>query len=241
MRSKTMLDIFKVAGDACEQGSVLMEFLIVAPLFLLLLGGLLLSNDMLRLKNKILMLDEFVTVVNTHRTMQGNRDAAKSRVDKTWGTFAPDSVYVSNILADEYEGDDGNGSSNNWNTLYAGRIDAEYRLPTTINSLLSVQRIVFGDENYSAPPQTFRFYADPKTGFFPNNKECRFHVVQRHWTPGQGNRDYDRIAQASELVCDDIAENIAQDSWLLLGNGSEVGRFSGNNRGHKQQLGEYAE
>lgn len=241
MRAKSILDIFKAAGDDREQGSVLMEFLIVAPLYLLLLGGLLLSNDMLRLKNKILMLDEFVTVVNTHRSMQGNRDAARNRVDETWGTFAPDSVQVSNILADEYEGDEGGASSNNWGSLYAGRIDAEYRLPSTINSLLSVQRIVFGDENYSAPPQTFRFYANPRTGAFPSNKECRFHVVQRHWSPGSGSEEYDRGVQAEELVCGGIAENTAQDGWISLGNASDPGRFSGNSQGHKQQLGAYAE
>ena len=61
-----------------DQGSVLTEFLIVAPIYLLLFGGMLLMCDMVMLKNKIAMLDQFITVGGTHRLMLGNNESARA-------------------------------------------------------------------------------------------------------------------------------------------------------------------
>ena len=236
-RPRAQNDIWSLDG-----GSVLMEFLIVAPLYLLMFGGLLLSNDMLRLKNKVQMLDAYVTVVGTHRNMRDQGDAVAQSVDKMRGGFMPESVTIPMMLANEYQSSQGKTLSNKWNAVYAGRVDAEYRLPAHINSLLSVQRVVFGDENYPAPPQVYRFYADPKTGAFPSENECRFHVIQRHWTSNGGDKAYDRQADASQLVCDKIMANVLQDGWLFAEEVQGVSSSGeGNDATYQQQLAEYAE
>jgi hypothetical protein len=224
-----------------DGGSVLTEFLIVAPLYLLLLGGLLLCNDMMRLKLKIQTLDCLVTLTGTHRLMRGDGDKLAAQVNKTWGDFMPKSVKTPLMLANEYQSSEGKTLSNKWNAVYAGRVDAEYHLPTMINALLSVQRIVFGDENYPEHPQVFRFYADSKTGQFPPENVCRFHTIQRHWTTGGGDADYDRMADAYKLVCDQIMSNVLQDGWLFAEEVQGVTSASGNDATYSQQLADYAE
>ena len=98
---------FKTNKNTSEQGSVLTEFLIVAPLYLLLMGGLLLSNDMLRVKNKILMVDDFVTVTGTHRMMRDSGDAITKHVNGVWGDFQPETVDVPLMIANEYQSNNG--------------------------------------------------------------------------------------------------------------------------------------
>ncbi len=230
-----------VSGGQGERGSVLTEFLIVAPLYLLLLGGLLLSHDMLRVKNKILMLDEFITVTGTHRYMRDNTDAISTKATSIWGDFMPNSVKTPLMIANEYESNEGKSLANTWNAVYAGRVDVEYNLPTHINSLLSVQRIVFGDANTPPPPQSFRFYADPKTGQFPSERECRFHVIQRHWTSKSGKKGFDRAADAYKLVSDGIMSNVLKDSWLFAEEVQGTSSVEGNDSTYTQQLAEYAE
>ena len=224
-----------------EQGSVLTEFLIVAPLYLIMLGGLLLSNDMLRIKNKILMLDSFITVTGTHRYMRSDGNAITKQVNGVWGDFMPKSINAPLMLANEYVSNNGKNLSNNWNAVYAGRIDVEYTLPWLVTSLMSVQRIVFGDKKYSAVPQSFRFYADPGTGAFPGENECRFHVIQRHWTGKGGDKEYNRIESAAKLISNGIMTNVLQDAWLFAENVQGTSSVEGNDATYKQQLAKYAE
>ena len=240
-RSHSFLPCFSMAGLGSERGSVLTEFLIVAPLYLVLFGALLLSHDMLRVKNKILMLDEFVTVVGTQRLMRGKSDEISKKVLSTWGDFMPGSVATPLMIANEYESSEGKSLGNNWNAVYAGRVDVEYLLPTHINSLLSVQRIVFGDENTPAPPQSYRFYADPKTGQFPSERECRFHVIQRHWTGKSGKKEFNRTADAAKLIGDRIMSNVLQDPWLFAEDTQSASSVESNDSTYKQQLAKYAE
>ena len=218
-----------------------MEFLIVAPLYLLMFGFLLLINDMVRLKNKVQMLDSFVTLVGTHRDMRGENDSIAKQVDKIWGTFMPESVKVPLMIANEYQSSEGKTLSNKWNAVYAGRVDAEYHLPTHINSLLSVQRIVFGDKKTTAPLQVYRFYANPQTGAFPSENECRFHVIQRHWTSGSGEKGYDRSADAYKLISNKIMSNVLQDGWLFADEVQGVSSEEGNDASYERQLADYGE
>ena len=222
-------------------GSVLTEFLIVAPLYFVLFGGLLLSHDMLRVKNKILILDDFVTVTGTQRFMRGKGDAITTHVTNLWKDFMPSSIKTPLMIANEYESSEGKNLANNWNAVYAGRVDVEYKLPTYVYSLLSVQRIVFGDQNTPAPPSSFRFFADPKTGEFPNERECRFHIIQRHWTPDTGKNGFNRDVKASKLIGDSIMTNVLQDAWLFSESAQGVSSVEGNDSTYKQQLAEYAE
>ncbi|MBR0458898.1 MAG: hypothetical protein IJJ26_06650 [Victivallales bacterium] len=212
----------------------------MAPLYLLLFGGLLLSHDLIRIKNKILMLDGFVTVTGTQRFMRSSGDGIVKQVNKTWGDFMPKAVSTPLMIANEYETSQGKNLSNKWNAVYAGRVDVEYKLPSHINSLLSVQRIVFGDENSPAPIQKYRFFADPKTGSFPVENECRFHIIQRHWGPG-GDSGYDRAADAYKLIGSKIMTNVLQDGWLFADNVQGVETTEGNDATYKQQLAQYAE
>ena len=225
-----------------ERGSVLTEFLIVAPLYLLLFGGLLLSNDMVRLKNKIAMVDVFVTMTGTHRFV-GEEEAPKitEQVSHVWGDFMPGSVNSPLMIANEYQSSDGHTLSNRWNAVYAGRVDAEYRLPWMINSLLSVQRVVFGDKNYAKHPQVYRMYADPKTGEFPPENECRFHVIQRHWTTKASQKGFNRGADAYKLVGDGILNNVMGDAWLFTKSTLAAEETEGNDSTYKQQLAKYGE
>mgnify|MGYP001194512469 CR=1 FL=1 len=226
-----------------DQGSVLTEFLIVAPLYLLLLGGLLLSNDMLRLKNKVNMVDAFVTVTGTSRFL-GGEDGARaitSQVSHVWGEFMPKSITSPLMLANEYQSAGGRILANRWNAVYAGRVDVEYTMPTMISSLLSVQRVVFGDENYPEHQRTFKLFADPATGEFPSERECRFHVIQRHWTGQGGEKGFNRAADAVRLIGDGILPNVLSDAWLFTKNTLAPGTTESNDATYTQQLGKYAE
>ncbi len=229
------------AQNRWDGGSVLTEFLIVAPLYMLLLGGLLMSHDMVRVKNKILMLDDFVTVVGTYRLKSGNDEAITTKVKSTWGDFMPGSVTTPLMIANQYESSEGKSLSNNWNAVYAGRVDVEYTLPTHVYSLLSMQRVLFGGEKDPWPPKSFRFYADPKTGEFPSERECRFHVIQRHWTSKNSKKGYDRAAEAYKLIGDQIMSNVLKDSWLFAQDVQSASEVEGNDSTYKQQLAKYAE
>lgn len=232
-----------IAGCRLDDGgSVLTEFLIVAPLYLVLFGGLLLSHDMLRVKNKILILDDFVTVTGTQRFMRSKGDAITAHVTNLWKDFMPSTVTTPLMIANEYESSEGKSLGNNWNAVYAGRVDVEYKLPQHIYSLLSVQRIVFGDEKTPMPPSSYRFYADPKTGQFPSERECRFHVIQRHWTQEAGKKEFNRMADAAKLIGDKIMSNVIQDPWLFAEDTQAVSSSSeSNDSTYKQQLTKYAE
>ena len=188
------------------------------------------------------MLDVFVTVVGTQRLMRGKGDEISKKVLSTWGDFMPGSVKTPLMIANEYESSEGKSLGNNWNAVYAGRVDVEYKLPQHIYSLLSVQRIVFGDEKTPAPPSSYRFYADPKSGQFPSERECRFHIIQRHWTQEAGKKEFNRMAEASKLIGDKIMSNVLQDPWLFAENTQAVSSSSeGNDSTYKQQLMKYAE
>ena len=224
-----------------QQGSVLTEFLIVAPLYLLLMGGLLLSHDMLRVKNKILMVDDFVTVTGTHRMMRDSGDAITKHVNGVWGDFQPQTVNVPLMIANEYQSNNGKKLVNKWNAVYAGRVDVEYKLPYLIHSMLSMQRIIFGDESWPEQPTSFRFYADPKTGAFPAENDCRYHVIQRHWVQG-GDKKFDRSQSAEKLVTNGVMANVLQDQWLFTDEVKGVSTSGDENASsYKQQLAEYAE
>ena len=224
----------------CEGGSVLTEFLLVAPMYLVLFGGLLLSHDMLRVKNKILMLDEFVTVTGTHRLLRDSGAEITKQVTKTWGDFMPKSVSTPLMIANQYESSEGKHLANNWNAVYAGRVDVEYKVPENVHALLSIQRIVFGDKDTPPAPTSFKFFADAKTGQFPDERECRFHVIQRHWTPG-GKMEYDRSAEASKLISNGVMSNVLKDPWLFTKSAQGVSSVQGNDANYKQQLAKYAE
>lgn len=223
-----------------DKGSVLAEFIIVAPLYFLLFGGLLLFNDMLRLKNKITMLDMFVTIAGTNRLMKESGSALKPKIEKVFQSFAPQSVSSPNAFGNLYESNDGTVLSNHWNAVYGGRIDVAYKLPTTVNALLSAQRLVSGDEKYHKTPTEYRFYTDSTTGEFPDEKECRFHLIERHWQPGSGD-DFDRTADAKDLLGDDVLKNVIGDAWLFTEDTLSASEASGNTSTYKQTLGDYAE
>ncbi|MBR4222503.1 MAG: hypothetical protein IKR81_15190 [Victivallales bacterium] len=229
------------AAVGSERGSVLTEFLIVAPLYLVLFGALLLSHDMLRVKNKILMLDNFVTIAGTHRLMRGNDEAISTKVKSSWGDFMPGSVRTPLMIANQYESSEGKSLGNNWNAVYAGRVDVEYKLPASVYSLLSVQRVVFGGENDPWPPKSFRFYSDPQSGEFPSERECRFHVIQRHWTSKNSKKGYDRTAESHKLIGEQIMSNVLKDSWLFAQDVQGTAEVESNDSTYKQQLTKYAE
>ena len=231
----------QAAQSRWESGSVLTEFLIVAPIYLMLFGALLMSHDMLRVKNKILMLDDFVTIVGTHRLMGGNDEAITTKVKSTWGDFMPSSVRTPLMIANQYESSEGKSLANNWNAVYAGRVDVEYTLPTHVYSLLSMQRVLFGSEKDPWPPKSFRFYADPKTGEFPSERECRFHIIQRHWTAQNSKKGYDRTADAYKLIGDGIMSNVLKDAWLFTEEVQGASEVEGNDSTYKQQLAKYAD
>lgn len=225
-----------------DRGSVLTEFLLVAPLYLMLLGGLLLSSDMIRLKNKVAMVDMFVTMTGTNRLVgEEEGKAITEQVKHVWGDFMPGSINAPMMIANEYQSNDGHTLTNRWNAVYAGRVDAEYRLPWLINSLLSVQRVVFGDKNYAKTPQVYRMYADPKTGEFPPENECRFHVIQRHWSAKGAQKGFNRGADAYKLLGDGIFSNVIGDAWLFTKSTLSASEVEGNDSTYKQQLAKYGE
>lgn len=225
-----------------DQGSVLTEFLIVAPIYLLLFGGMLLMCDMVMLKNKIAMLDQFITVGGTHRLMLGNNESAiAGHIKNVFNGFMPGSVNSPASYANLYQSHNGQILANRWNAVYAGRIDVEYHLPEMLYQLLSLQRTVFGDEKYTKQPVSYRFYPDPATGEFPGPNLCRYHVIQRNWTPQSGEKGFNRAADAKKLIGEAILGNVIGDGWLFTEDtlGSETP--AGNDVTYKQQLGSYAE
>ena len=225
-----------------DEGSVLTEFIIVAPVYLLLFGGLLLMCDMLMLKNKIVMLDQFITIAGTHRLMQGNDESAISNhIKSVFNGFMPGSVSSPASYANLYQSHNNQILANRWNAVYAGRIDVEYHLPDMIYELLSVQRVLFGDEKYTKQPTSYRFYADPTTGEFPGSTLCRYHIIQRNWTPQNGESGFNRAADAKRLIGDSILSNVVGDGWLFTEDTLGTETSSGNDVTYKQQLGSYAE
>lgn len=225
-----------------EEGSVLTEFLLVAPLYLMLLGGLLMSNDMVRLKNKVAMVDMFVTMTGTNRHVgEAEANAITEEVNNIWGDFLPGSINCPLMIANEYQSSDGSTLANRWNSVYAGRVDTEYRLPSLINALLSLQRVIFGDEKYGKQVQYFRMYADPVTGDFPPENECRFQVIQRHWTSKGAEKGFDRGADAYKLIGDGILSNVTSDAWLFTKSTLSTSEVEGNDSTYKTQLLKYGE
>jgi len=219
------------------------EFILVAPLYLLLFGGLLLTSEIVLLKNKVAMLDSFVTIGGTHRLMQGDQSAMNKQIKSVFATFMPGSVSSPARIGDLFEQADGNILSNHWNAVFAGRADVEYKMPTLIYELMAVHRVLFGGEEDDEPPTTFKFYSDPATGEFPDadSKVYRFHVVQRQWEPGSDSA-YDRSKEAKKLVQSNIMSNVLADNWLFTkGEIASVEDSDSDTDEYKQQLGKYAE
>ena len=225
-----------------DEGSVLTEFLIVAPIYLLLFGGMLLMGDMLMLKNKIVMLDQFITVGGTHRLMLGNdENAIAGHIKSVFNGFTPGSVSSPASYANLYQSHNNQILANRWNAVYAGRIDVEYHLPDLIYELLSVQRVLFGDDKYTKQPTSYRFYADPATGDFPRPTLCRYHIIQRNWTPQNGESGFNRAAAANKLIGDSILANVIGDGWLFTEDTLGTESSSASDITYEQQLGSYAE
>ena len=223
-----------------ECGSVLMEFILVAPLYLLLFGGLMLSSDIARLKNKIDMLDVFVTMGGTHRLMQGDSEAVAGQIKDSFRSFPSGSVSSPGAYADLFESRDGIILSNRWNAVYGGRIDVEYKLPAFISSMMEIHRVLYGGKK--AAPSSIKFYTYPATGNFPtaDSQVSRFHIIQRHWIGGKGD-GFDRTVSASKLIGNGVLSNVIGDGWLFTEGTLSVKETDGNDSTYKQQLGDYAE
>ena len=230
--------------SSSESGSVLMEFILVAPLYMLLFGGLLLTSEVLLLKNKVMMLDSFVTISGTHRLMQGDQSAQNKQIKSIFAAFMPGSVSSPNRVGTLYEQADGNILANHWNAVFGGRIDVEYKMPTLIYEALSLQCIMFGNEADPPLQTSFKFYPDPKTGNFPGEeaREYRYHLVQRSWMPDTGEKAYDRAVSAKKLVQNNVMSNVLGDGWLFTkGEITSVEDSDSETDEYKQSLGEYAE
>ncbi len=224
---------------SADGGSVLVEFLLVAPLYLLLFGGLMLTNDLARLKNKAAVLDAYVTIGRTHRLCGRSASAVDRHVKELFASFLPGAASSPYAFGEKTEG---KAVANKWGALYGGRIDVEYKMPTLFLEMMAVRRIVFGSKDEPKPMTVFRFYADPKTGEFPDDHEARFLQVQRFWEPG-GDHDVDRAAKGKSLVGDGIVGNVVADGWLFVsGDDSASAKLdTGKLSEYEQTLGEYAE
>ena len=225
-----------------DGGSVLVEFLLVAPLYLLLFGGLMLTNDLARLKNKAAVLDAYVTIGRTHRLCGRSASAVDRHVKELFASFLPGAVSSPYAFGEKTEGTDGKAVANKWQALYGGRIDVEYKMPTLFLEMMAVRRILFGSKDESKPMTMFRFYADPKSGEFPDDHEARFFQVQRFWEPG-GDHDVDRTAKGESLVGDGILGNVLADGWLFVSDDDTASARldTGKLSEYEQTLGEYAE
>ncbi len=229
-------------GGRGDGGSVLTEFVIVAPLYLLLFGGVLLLNDMIGLKSKVSELDVFVTVAGSHRAYAGQAEQVSAAIKRRVTAFLPGAVTIHNAIAEAFVTDEDVALRNNWNAVYAGRADVSYRQPEPFCYLLEVQNLVQG-EKFDEPAR-YRFFADPATKDFPTEGEkvYRFHLLQRHWTSGGGDGSYDRGASAASLVGDSILANVVGDDWLFTKKTSSVSSgVGGATEEYKIQLGKYTE
>ena len=213
-----------------DQGSVLTEFLIVAPLYLALFGALMLLQDAMRVRGKVAMLDTLLTEAGVHRLADAQKSLQDKFIPQSLSTFAPGSVKMKHAHVDVFSDDGGEGQkmANTFCAVYGGRVDIEYKMPDFIYSLMAVQQVLFGNGVPKREP--LAFFAD-------NPNPYRFHFLQRNSSSSE------RATPAGQLLSKGVLSKTLLDSWLFTSGtqGADIQSSENSDTDYKQQLGKYAE
>ena len=221
---------FRINNLRKDSGSVLTEFLIVAPLYLALFGALMLLQDAMRVRGKVTMLDALVTEAGVHRLSDSQETLKTKYIPQSFVTFAPGTVKMKHAHVDLFTDDSGGSHqlSNGFCAVFGGRMDIEYTMPDFIYSLMAVQQVLFGEGVPKREPMTF---------FADDTKPYRFHFLQRH-----GDSD-ERATPAAQLISKGVLSKTLMDGWLFAekAQGVEVKGAENSETEYRQQLGKYAE
>ena len=215
-----------------RDGSVLMEFIVVAPLYFVLLGGLFILGDLVVNRIRIHMGDHFVTWVAGSRFCpvdeSGDKDSEKVRAllkplyDLSIGG-SPDDV---GFKVDYYEGDTTSASNtrlNHFMGFYMGRIKRlSLKIPNWATGMFAMQEVMtssadanrYSTINYQSDEcfRSYSFHRLPLTGIDKNEASSSRDGYSRS-----------RDVSSDELVHDGYISRVVSDYWISdpgYGNGT---------------------
>jgi len=211
------------ADFSARAGSVLMEFVIVAPLYLLLLGGLFLVADLAVNKLRMHIGDELVTWVGASRFCP--QDASRSR----------DSSKVASLLTPLFERSIGGAvigfkvnsveetDAVRWNdfmSCYSGGIvKLPINIPGWVRGMMSISDLLSGKSNSEWLDQSS---IDIKCDY------PRVRVFHRHALTGidiesdpSDAASRDRAIAACDVVVRGYLDNVLDGQWIHLDGGND--------------------
>lgn len=224
-------------NNRTDKGSVLMEFLIVAPLYLLLFGGLMLTGELLLARLNLWNHDRLLAWTADDRhfsTLTGieiHRVIALIKASFYWPDIYIDesgnSVIKSdhfgfeneNILADEWVTASVNDEtaaeqyvlSNFWGKMYNSQIPLKLNtIPASIRGPMSLIGILSG-ENTSFVTHVDFYQGGTHT---KDRSHDRHYVVHRYLYDKVDQAVHDRKAEATDLLNRGILWNIVEEPWI---------------------------
>ena len=224
-----------------DRGSVMMEFIIVLPIYLCLFGGLFLTGEILLGRERLPENDRIlawlceycgkddlvgvVTAPDRFKILTDHDENAGWEVDTTnlekWvGALDPSSQ--------NYQ------IGNNYLTLYSSHMSVKMtKIPAWIRGPLSAVSIFSGNGN---PWEDFSFTFDQMTDY-DSHDNARHYVFKR---VAAVDADYDRKVAPAELATG-IVWNIVGDTWPSESTTPAVGGNSYDNPEYNRSLTEFGE
>lgn len=195
--------------EHAARGSVLMEFLVVAPVYLVLLGGMFILGDLMLNRIRMHIGDRYVTWVGGSRYCPVTEDAdGKKRADDKWVGESLRPLFARSIggeAAVDFKADrkdDDGVQINDFMALYMGGVtNMTVSLPGWATGMMSAVSIFEGDgstvaaDDYSKPQYDVNYF--------------RTFVFLRGFAPERLNKDVD----AGEMISRRLA-NAVNDTWI---------------------------
>lgn len=254
--------VFAMCTDAksrsTARGSVLMEFIIVAPLYFLLLGGMFIVGDAALARIRIHLADHLVTWLGGDRRFTKFNDSSEAlRLAKK----AVATVFSRTMSADAptFFVDRSKGKHKNVNdfcALYMGMVDSlELPIPNWISGAFDMYRVMSKEEKWWNPNgEEYDLAGGKSTGFdfrdYEKNENYRAYAFHRLWLDGvddeQGGRNSSSRAKsisAGELVMDGHLVKTLNEPWISTGGNDEEISIGASDKmsAISRMLGEYGE
>lgn len=218
-----------------DGGSVLMEFLIVAPLYLLLFGGLMLISEILFARMNLWNHDRMLAWIADDRR-HTNTEVLDRVVDIIKTSFELPDIHINeagetviktdhydfeneNINDDEWAAASKNDSqaqtqyiqSNYWCRMYNSQIPLKMNtIPASIRGPMAVVGIFSGDSD--SPIPVIDFYREGSIHLDQRNLD-RHYVVHRYAYNLADSNAHDRDATGSDLY-QGVVWNIIGEPWI---------------------------
>lgn len=220
----------KRKNSSGRHGSVLMEFVIVAPLYFALLGGLFFVGELMLNRFRLMVGDHVGTWLAGTRLME--RDGENDAIGPLLQNYLfRDTLELAGNIVVERDPD----RLSYFMALYKGGIkELSVSVPDWVRGMHYMYQCFSGNDNSDLT--TKRTYDYLKGEDF--RRSFSFHRIAP-WAEG-----YNRAASAAELVGNEILSNVLGDNWILSESELSEGRVSQESETSGQvtrQLSEWSE